>query len=121
MNSTDGTAAARQAIEQFFDTVLMPLAERRRAHGVPCMPLAADADLNSYWTPLPDRPMAPADFLAPSCLDADELAAALAQHWQAAGEPELAALAGQIVALAQGLRTPEAEPDAPSAYIYTMF
>jgi hypothetical protein len=121
MNSTDSGQAARQAIEQFFDTVLMPMAESRRIRNLPGMPLAADPGLPSYWTALPTQTLERADFLQPSCLDAKELAAALAQHWHAVGEPDLAALAEQLVALAQALRTPDAQPDTPSAYIYTMF
>lgn len=121
MNSTDADQAGRLAIERFFDTVLMPLAESRRMRGVPGMPLAADPALPSYWTALPAQPLAPADFLDASCLDADELAAALARHWHAIGEPDLAAQAGQLVALAQALRKSDAAPDEPSAFIYTMF
>lgn len=121
MNSTDRDPAARAAIETFFDTVLMPAAERRRASGRSTMPLSADPGLASYWTALPARRLEPADFLQPSCLDAAELAAALAAHWQAAGEPELAPLAAPLVSLAQALRTPDAAPDTPSAFIYTMF
>jgi hypothetical protein len=121
MNSTDRDQPARAAIEEFFDTELMPAAERRRASGRSAMPLAADPSLSSYWTALPARRLAPADFLQPSCLDSAELAAALAAHWHAVGEPELATLAAPLVSLAQALRAPDAEPDTPSAFIYTMF
>jgi hypothetical protein len=121
MNSTDSSQAARQAIERFFDTVLMPLAESRRMRNMLGMPLSADPGRPSYWTALPTQTLQRADFLQPSCLDAKELAVALAQHWHALGESDLAALAEQLVALAQALRTPEVQPDTPSAYIYTMF
>lgn len=75
----------------------------------------------SYWTTLPARRLEPADFLQPSCLDATELTAALAAHWRAIGEPDLAALAAELVTLAQALRTTEAATDAPSPFLYTMF
>ena len=121
MSSTDTQAAAWQALGQFFDSQLLPLAEARRGNAQAAMPLGPDAARPSYWVSLPEQRMAPADFLQPSCLDADELAQALAQHWRNLGEPDLAPLAAPLVLLAQGLRTPEAEPDAPSAFIYTMY
>jgi hypothetical protein len=121
MNSTDPGQAARAAVEDFFDVVLMPLAEARRKSGRQGMPLCADASVPSYWTALPARRLEPADFLQPSCLDATELAAALASHWRSIGQPDLAPLAAQLVCLAQPFRTPDAAPDAPSSFIYTMF
>ena len=121
MNSTDPGPAAKTAIEDLFDAVLMPLADARRRCGRPTMPLCADASLPSYWTALPARRLEPADFLQPSCLDADELTAALEAHWRANGEPDLAALSARLVALAQALRTPDSATDTPSPFIYTMF
>ena len=121
MNSTEPGPAAKTAIEALFDAVLMPLADTRRRSGRPSMPLCADASVPSYWTALPVRRLEPADFLQPSCLDATELTAALEAHWRANGEPDLAALAAQLVALAQPLRATDAATDAPSPFIYTMF
>jgi hypothetical protein len=90
----------------------------------PPFPLGPDPALSSYYVRRPRAAMARADFLAPSCLDAEEFAERLAAWWQAAGRPALASQAPLVAETARALHAlyQEARPQAEvSPYIYQMF
>ena len=87
-------------------------------------PLGPNPRLASYYTQRTRTTMGLDDFLAPSCLDADEFGARLAAHWRAHGHPELAALAPRVAEAARALHELHvaARPRAAlSPYVYQMF
>lgn len=104
-----------------------PLFDALTADGVsaqPPFPLGPDASLASYYVRRPHGAMTREDFLAPSCLDAEEFEQRLAACWEAAGRPALAARAPLAARAARALHALylEARPEAEvSPYIYQMF
>jgi len=104
-----------------------PLFDALTAEGVsalPPFPLGPDPSLPSYYVRRPHGAMTREDFLAPSCLNADEFEQRLAAYWEAAGQPALAARARLAAGAARALRAlyQEARPEAEvSPYIYQMF
>jgi hypothetical protein len=118
MNSID-----EKAVRALTDPLFDALTEGSRPGQAP-FPLGPNPRLASYYTQRPRCAMEPADFLAPSCLDAGEFAQRLAAYWRAAGHPELAARAPLVAEAARGLHALylEAQPRAElSPYIYQMF
>jgi hypothetical protein len=104
-----------------------PLFDALTADGVsaqPPFPLGPDPSLGSYYVRREYGAMTRADFLAPSCLDAEEFEQRLAAYWEAAGQPALAARAPLAASAARALHAlyREARPEAEvSPYIYQMF
>lgn len=113
--------------EQALRTLTDPLFDALTADAVstqPPFPLGPAPALASYYVRRPHGAMARADFLAPSCLDADEFAQRLAAYWRAAGRPALAEQAPLVARTARALHAlhQEARPQAEvSPYIYQMF
>jgi hypothetical protein len=94
------------------------------AHGQVPFPLGPNPRLASYYAQRTHTTMGLADFLAPSCLDADEFGERLAAYWRANGHPELAAHAPQVAEAARALHAlhEAARPQAElSPYVYQMF
>lgn len=120
MNSTDNDEPLASRFARFYDDTLVPL-RGAAAAAAAAFPLAPDASCATYWTQRARPAMQPADFLAPSCLDEAELAQALAAHWQHAGQPQLAALAAQLAALAAAARARQDSDGEVSPFVYTMF
>jgi hypothetical protein len=116
MNSTD--LADRLAV-QFFDSQIVPLAQRRLSLGAPgYFPLAPDAEADSYFVPAP----AVVDFDFPGNGNAEGLIAALEAIWRARGEADLMALMPGLSAIADALRAePVDESGDVSVLCYTMF
>jgi hypothetical protein len=123
MNSTD-EKKLHEAIGAFFDDVLMPMAERMSAKGVEPFPLKPDVSQLSYYGRRSTCSMKPADFVAPSCVDFDDLERRLAAHWKACGRHDLAAEVSHIGAVSRSAHAAhdraKQEPEV-SPFIYAMF
>ena len=94
------------------------------AHGQVPFPLGPNPRLASYYAQRAHTTMGLADFLAPSCLAADEFGERLAAHWRANDHPELATHAPQVAEAARALHAlhEAARPQAAlSPYVYQMF
>ena len=118
MNSID-EKAVRALTDPLFDALTAGATP-----GQAPFPLGPNPRLASYYTRRSQGAMAPADFLAASCLDAGEFAQRLAAYWRAAGHPELATRAPLVAETARALHALhlEAQPQAElSPYIYQMF
>jgi hypothetical protein len=116
----------RDTLQASLRQLANPLYEALTASrgGLPPFPLGPAEDLPSYYTQRAQTSMRPADFLAPSCLDAVELRERLAAHWRAAGQPQLAELAPRVAAIAHAMHAlyVAAKPQATvSPYVYQMF
>lgn len=123
MNSTDEDPVA-QAMGALFDEVLLPMAGRLRAGGVPPFPLAPDVSWLSYYVRCKRASMTRADFTGASCVDATDFGQRLAAHWRALGRHELAAQAGRFgaaAAEAQALMAADTPEGEVSPYVYAMF
>jgi len=118
MNSID-EQALRALTDPLFDALTESVAP-----GQAPFPLGPNPRLASYYSQRTQCAMTPADFLAASCLDAEEFAQRLGAYWRAAGHPELATRAPLVAETARGLHALylEAQPRAElSPYIYQMF
>ena len=113
--------------EAALEAVAGPLFDALCIGGAPGQvpfPLGPNPRLASYYTQRTHTTMGLDDFLAPSCLDAEEFGARLAAHWRANGHPELAAQAPGVAEAARALHAlyvagrPQAEL---SPYVYQMF
>jgi len=122
MSPTDVTRAAALAAA-FFDEVLVPLAEGRRAAGAaPYFPRRPEASATTYFSRPALRTMQASSFELPGGGTAEGLLDALAHHWQARGEPELAALVPHLRELARALAEASAEHDGTvDVLCYTLF
>jgi hypothetical protein len=123
MSSTEIESSVRLA-RRLFETVILPVAESRRASGAPpYFPLARDETADTYFsTPILKR-MAPEDFELPGGGHPNGLIEALIAFWEATGDQELAkAMASKLEPLAEALGA-EARADDGSVDIlcYTLF
>ncbi len=102
-----------------FDAHVVPVAEARRARGVPSIPLGPDPAAPSYFVTRERRSLTRADFEWPAVSSAAELRDRLRALW--AGDPELLALIEPLLSL---VRMPKAEAaqggDVPD-HIYPMY
>ena len=108
-----------------FDDVVLALGARAQAKGVPALPLQPDPALPSYYVARAQPAMTREDFLAPSCLDADDLAERLGAYWQAHARHDLLPAVPRIVAAARAAQADFAlsKPSETevSPFIYVMF
>ncbi len=106
-----------------FDHVVVPMAAARQAAGAPgYFTRAGDAATTSYFGPPSLAVMQSADFEFPGGGTATGLINALANHWIAQGETELATLAPQLAELAALLRSEDLAGDGTvDIMCYTMF
>ena len=109
MSSTD-----EDRLRDFFRAKLVPAAKKLRERGVNLFPTGPDPDAESWWEPGPSE-----DELVE--LTPEEIEAALAARWQAAGLPELVALAGPLMELARELEITEEPSSEVSPFIYVMY
>lgn len=122
MSSTEHSRV-RLLAGALFDEAIAPLTQARRAGAAAeYFPRTFDHGLPSYF----QRPILPAmqaaDFEFPGGGTASGLVDALAAHWHAAGEVELAALATRLHELAAAVRQEACAPDGSvSIFCYTMF
>lgn len=108
MSSTDREAR----LAAFFEAHLAPAAAALRARGVAALEPGPDAAAESYWHVRSN----PGDTLV--ALDFEHLDAALAALW--ADTPELAALAGPLIALAREVQDTHQTAEV-DAFVYQMF
>lgn len=122
MSSTETERSRRLAGELFAEAVVA-IAARRRAAGVAdSFPAGFDPGRESYFEAPPAAVMQPADFEFPGGGSGAGLVAALAAHWAAAGERDLAALAPQLEKIVAALAEEAAAGDGSiSVLCYTMF
>ncbi|MEJ6001313.1 hypothetical protein [Paucibacter soli] len=114
MHSTE-----QQALRDFFEQRLLPLARRLRAQGQPLFPLGPEPALASYYLPAAPASLGQADFEPGPAASVAEFGQALARLWH--DEPELLALLPELLALLPQLAA--SAPDGPaelSAFIYAM-
>lgn len=110
MSSTD-----EKGVRRFYREHLLPAAERLRTRGVSFFPLAPD-DAEETWYQPP-----PADVPEFVEVEPEQCEARLRQAWQAQGLPELAALAGPLMALARDLEMDEEQSADVSPFVYVMY
>ena len=77
-------------------------------------PLGPDPEAESWY----EGPPPEADFVR---LATDDVEAALRERWEAQGLPELAALAGPLLALAASLEVHEEQTPDISPFVYVMY
>lgn len=109
MSSTD-----EDKLRTFFREKLVPAAIKMRERGVRLFPTGPDPDVESWWEPGPTED----EFVE---LAPEQIEAALAARWQAAGLPELVALAGPLMELARELEMTEEPSREVSAFVYVMY
>src|SRR5262245_7117208 len=109
MNSTD-----ERAVRRFFHKRFVTAAEALRARGARFFPLGPEPDRDSWY----EGPPQEADFIT---LSESEVERALRERWEAQGLPELAALAGPLLALATSLEVHEEQTPDISPFVYVMY
>ncbi len=121
MNSTDKDP--RKLAGALFDEVIAPLAAARKAaSNPPYFAAAADMTLASYYQEPIVSELQAADYQFPGGGSADGFIDALAAHWLAQGETELAAMAPRLKEIAAELKREASQGDGTiSALCYTMF
>lgn len=117
------TDRARAMAGALFDEVVVPAAEARRAAGrPPYFAVAGESSIASYYQAPFRRVMEASDFEFPGGGSAEGLIDALAAHWTAEGECELAAMAPRLKEIAAALKDEAAAGDGTvSVLCYTMF
>ena len=108
MSSTDDLRLRR-----FFRRRLVPVAKKLRSRGVSFFPLDQEPEAETWYE---GPPMGPKF----TSLDVDECEAALRAFWQERELPELAELAGELIALATHLEVQEEESAEVSPFVYVM-
>src|SRR5262245_15222865 len=120
MNSTSDDPHADE-LRRFFDEQLMPAARQRLASRGPSFAVRPDPEAKTYFAARAKTRASASDLELSSLRDEAAVASALQAFWTARGEPELAALAGELSRLAIGLRSVETPTDEVSPFIYVMF
>jgi len=108
-------AEKEKLLRTFFHERLMPLVEIARARGVEYFPAGPDTSAESYYIERND------DGNYVHEINAGNLAGELNGLWSKGDLPELAELAGPIVALAESIRETDETPEDVSPFIYAMF
>jgi hypothetical protein len=108
-------SATRRLLEKFWTQQLLPAAAALRSRDVRFFDLAPDASVKTYYS---RHQNVDAPFVALEPADWESL---LREMWQREGLPELATLAGPLMALAQKLKLREEEQADVSPFIYVMF
>jgi len=122
MSSTETERSRRLAGELFAGAVIAIAAGRRAAGAADCFPAGFDPGRESYFEAPTAAVMQPADFAFPGGGSGAGLVTALAAHWAAAGERDLAALAPQLEKIVAALAEEAAAGDGSiSVLCYTMF
>lgn len=110
MNSTDDERRARH----YFDTRIVPCAKRLAERGVRFFALGPTEHESTWYEEPPEQD----DFVE---LEPADLEAALHDHWQAQGYPELAELTSSLLALAEALEVKEQDSADISPFVYVMY
>jgi len=120
MSSTDDKSA--QAMAALFDEVIAPMVRSARAGSTSPFPLKPDPSLASYYLTRPNPAMTREDFVAPSCMNFEELEERLAAHWRALGRDDLVAAVPRFVAAARASYATGKEQDGEvSPFVYVMY
>lgn len=118
MSSTDPD----QALREFFQNVLLPLAKKCEAEGASTLELQADADAESYYVKRVETTTSREVFESASgMIDEATLREAMQAFWKSQGDEDLAAIAGPLAKLAQQLKTTEEQNEEVSPFIYAMY
>jgi hypothetical protein len=122
MSSTDDNIP-RQLAGALFDEVIAPLGKIRAAGGKQAyFPTAKDMDALTYYSEPLLRVTQRADFEFPGSGTVKGLVGALAAHWIAQGERDLAAMTQRLNEVAEALSNEDAaSDDSVSILCYTMF
>ncbi len=123
MNSTESAKAEAkaQAVHDFFDQELMPLATRFKAAGRPLFATAADDAVTSYFSARARTVMGRDDFILKGVGSPAAFAQALRDHWQRSRFPEMVTLGATLGTLAELLRGEPEKDEALSPFMYVMF
>jgi hypothetical protein len=123
MSSTDENILDQLA-GALFDEVISPLGKTRAAAGKQAyFPTAQDMAASTYYSEPLTRVMQRADFEFPGSGTVKGLIGALAAHWIAQGEADLAAMAPRLNEIAEA----SSDEDAPTSdgdvttFCYTMY
>jgi hypothetical protein len=122
MNSTDENRP-NQLAGALFDEVISPVGNTRATAGEQAyFPTGKDMKATTYYSEPLARVMQPADFEFPGGGTVEGLVDALAAHWLAQGETELAAMAPRLKEIAEAWSNEAAAgDDSVSIFCYTMF
>lgn len=122
MSSTDDNILDQLA-GALFDEVISPLGRIRAAAGKQAFfPTAKDTDALTYYSEPLSRVMQRADFEFPGSGTVKGLIGALAAHWGAQGEVELAAMVPRLNEIAEASSNEDVASDGSvSVFCYTMF
>lgn len=112
------TERAPDVIDALYGDVLAPIAAQQT---VAPFPTAPDAACESYYVTRPRPAMRREDFVAPSCVDAEDFEVALAAHWRAHGRDELAAVAPRFAQAAKHTCALGDDDAEVSPFVYVMF
>jgi len=118
MNSTDKSAidlGTRRLLGKFWTQQLVPAAAALRARGVKFFESGPNPAVETYYC---QHQSTDSPFVT---LESDQWEPLLREMWQCEELPELAALAGPLMALAQKLKLREEEQADVSPFIYVMF
>ena len=126
MNPTDTERSGHHEAESFFAEWLLPLKHARLRRGQHYFQVVPDAKAPTYWQP-PESRSGGLQRCSLAEADASALLAALAPHWLAEGDADLAMLSDALESLRQHL-TREADaapssdkPRSPSYSAYPLF
>jgi len=118
----DGKGDRERLAHEFWEENLLALARRTAGGGsAPYFALAPDPALPTYFIRRTKTRWTATDFEAQSTQSPRELGAALAQFWQAAGNPELARLAPRFAELAERVYDVDTQTGEVTPFMYVMF
>lgn len=120
MSSTD-EERIRTVMGAVFDDVLAPLAQAMRARGEEPFPMKPDESRESYYVQRTKCPMTHEDFIAPSCVDFEDLEGRLAAHWRLLGRDELLGAVPRFVDAARSAYSLGEQGAEVSPLVYVMY
>jgi hypothetical protein len=114
--------ATKNMTTEFFDEVIVPLAERARAEGISYFPRGPEPELETYFVEPSRKVMTPTDFELRAVESPEVFISELAALWRQEGHEELTEMAPRLAELALKIPQPdEAEQEDLSPFMYVMF
>ena len=106
----------------FFEDVIVPLAERVRAAGKSYFPRGPEPELETYFVEPTRKVMTPADFELRATESTEAFLGELTALWRQEGHEELTGMIPRLGELAREIPQPnEAEQEDLSPFMYAMF
>ena len=118
---TEASAKADREVERFFETQLLPLAQRLRADGVKLLDPGPQPGATSYYIQRHQRAMSRADFEQGGLSTPQRAEAEMRAAWSSALGHPLAPLASEVARLACSLRQGQTQSSDVSAFVYAMY